>query len=150
MEKAESTPVRWPRTLPLDPDPLRGFRRTLTREDFEALAFYQCQPKEICGYAGVPLEKLKAWTRKVYRLDLEIILPMLQQDGIIEIRKTAYDHLKKSATLINQQYNRFIPVLPPENNEGQAAIEALIRLLDEEDEEDGDPDAVGEYGVAGA
>jgi len=136
MSESSRKPKRWPRTLPDPCEPLRGLRRTMSREDFESLCFYQCRAEEICGYAGVSREKLAAWVRRAYRMGLEDILPMLHQDGLIEIRKAAFDCLKKSTTLINQQYNRFIPVLPPESNEGQAAMEALMKML----EPDADPE----------
>ena len=89
--------------------PLRGLRRDLTREDFEELCALQCAAPEILGWAGVTEEALGAWVRDVYGLELGEAMEMIRQDGLIEIRKASFDQLKKSATLIQQQYNRFLP-----------------------------------------
>ena len=88
--------------------PLRGLRRDLTREDFEELCALQCAAPEILGWAGVTEEALGAWVRDVYGLELGEAMEMIRQDGLIEIRKASFDQLKKSATLIQQQYNRFL------------------------------------------
>ena len=141
----DQKPVRWPRTLPSNYTPLRGLFQDLTREDFAQFCSWQCSLREIAGRVGVSVEKLTDWVRRAYRLDCDTVLDMLHQSGLIEIRKAAFDYLKKSATLINQQYNRFIPVLPPENNEGQAAIEALMKMLEPEE----DPDSCSEAGEDG-
>ena len=34
------------------------------------------------------------------------MIPMIRQDGFIAIRRALFDQLKKSATLITQQFNR--------------------------------------------
>ena len=117
MSESSRKPKRWPRTLPEPCEPLRGLRRAMSREDFESLCFYQCRAEEICGYAGVSREKLAAWVRRAYRMDLEDILPMLHQDGLIEIRRAGFDQLKKSATLIQQQFNRFLSARPDSEKE---------------------------------
>ena len=88
--------------------PLQGLRRELTREMFEDLAALQCEIPEILGYVGTTEEKLARWCRKNYRLPLEETLIMLRQDGLIEIRRASFEQLKKSATLIQQQFNRFL------------------------------------------
>ena len=87
---------------------LKGRRRELTREGFEELAALQCEPAEILGYIGTTREKLDRWCRRIYRLPLEETLQMVRQDGLIEIRRAGFDTLRKSATLIQQQYNRFL------------------------------------------
>jgi len=89
---------------------LKGLRRELTREMFEELAALQCEVPEILGYVGTTEEKLTRWCRKNYRLPLAETLFMLRQDGLIEIRRAGFDQLKKSATLIQQQFNRFLPL----------------------------------------
>ena len=51
---------------------------------------------------------------------------MIRQDGLIAIRRASFEQLKKSATIISQQYNRFLPDAgtdPRENAE--AAIRAI-------------------------
>ena len=92
-----------------DPPILRGLRRDLTREIFEDLAALQCEPPEILGYIGTTPEKLEKWCRKTYRKPLEDMLRMIRQDGLIAIRRASFEQLKKSATIITQQYNRFLP-----------------------------------------
>ena len=87
---------------------LKGLRREMTREMFEELAALQCEIPEILGYVGTTEDKLARWCRKTYRLPLAETLFMLRQDGLIEIRRAGFDQLKKSATLIQQQYNRFL------------------------------------------
>ena len=88
--------------------PLKGLRREMTREMFEELAALQCEIPEILGYVGTTEEKLARWCRRNYRMPLPETLFMLRQDGLIEIRRAGFDQLKKSATLIQQQYNRFL------------------------------------------
>ena len=90
--------------------PLKGLRRELTRETFEELCALQCEIPEILGYAGTTEEKLARWCRRVYRLPLPQAVAMLRQDGLIEIRRASFEALKKSAPLIQQQYNRFLSV----------------------------------------
>ena len=92
-----------------DPPILRGLRRDLTREIFEDLAALQCEPPEILGYIGTTPDKLEKWCRKTYRKPLEDMLRMIRQDGLIAIRRASFEQLKKSATIITQQYNRFLP-----------------------------------------
>ena len=51
---------------------------------------------------------------------------MIRQDGLIAIRRASFDQLKKSATIISQQYNRFLPDAGKDPREGaEAAIRAL-------------------------
>ena len=89
-------------------DPLPGKRRELTREMFEELAALQCEIPEILGYVDVEEKKLASWCRRNYGHELEETLFMLRQDGLIEIRRASFDQLRKSATLIQQQLNRFL------------------------------------------
>ena len=96
--------------------PLKGLRRELSREDFEGLCALQCEIPEILGFVGTTEEKLARWCRRIYRLPLEDVLFMLRQDGLIEIRRASFDQLKKSAPLIQQQYNRFLSA-PAEEKE---------------------------------
>ena len=109
---------------------LHGLRRELTRELFEELAALQCAEEEILGYIGTTEKKLGSWCRKVYRRPLGEMLRMIRQDGLIAIRRASFDQLKKSATIISQQYNRFLPDAgsdPRENTE--AAIRALTAAM---------------------
>ena len=87
---------------------LSGRRRELTRELFEELGALQCEPEEILGFIGTDEESLDSWCRDVYDLGLKEILPMVRQDGLIEIRRASFDALRKSAPLIQQQYNRYL------------------------------------------
>lgn len=91
-----------------DAGTLKGLRREMTREMFEELGAVLCEPEEILGYVGTTREKLERWCKRTYRTGLEEILPMLHQDGLIEIRKASFDAMRKSATLINQLYTRFL------------------------------------------
>ena len=91
-----------------NPPVLRGYRRELTKEIFEDLAALQCEPSEILGYIGTTRQKLEAWCRKAYRRPLPEVLEAVRQDGLIQIRRASLEQLKKSATLIQQQYNRFL------------------------------------------
>ena len=105
---------------------LRGLRREMTREMFEELAALQCATEEILGYVGTTEKKLEAWCRKNYRRPLREMIAMIRMEGLVAIRRASYDQLKKSATIISQQYNRFLPDAgtdPRENAE--AAIRAL-------------------------
>ena len=119
-----------------DSPPLKGLRRELTREMFEELAALQCEIPEILGYVGTTEDRLSRWCRKNYRLPLEKTLFMLRQDGLIEIRRASFDQLKKSATLIQQQFNRFLTA------RGDSSAEEAKRLAREifslEDPEDSD------------
>ena len=87
---------------------LSGRRRELTRELFEELGALQCEPEEILGFIGTDEESLDSWCQTVYDLGLKEILPMVRQDGLIEIRRASFDALRKSAPLIQQQYNRYL------------------------------------------
>ena len=112
--------------MPAEQTTLRGLRRELTRETFEELAALQCAVEEILGYVGTTESRLDRWCRKIYRRPLAEMIPMIRQDGLIAIRRASFDQLKKSATVISQQYNRFLPDAgadPRENTE--AAIRAL-------------------------
>ena len=118
-----------------NPPVLRGYRRELTKEVFEDLAALQCEPSEILGYIGTTRPKLEAWCRKTYRRPLSEILEAVRQDGLIQIRRASFDQLQKSATIISQQYNRFLPAVRPDESAARAAIEALtaaVRLPEEE------------------
>ena len=95
--------------MPGEPAILRGLRRELTRELFEELGSLQCAVEEILGYIGTTEKKLERWCRKTYRRPLGEMLPMIRQDGLIAIRRASFEQLKKSATIISQQYNRFLP-----------------------------------------
>ena len=119
---------------------LRGLRRELTKDLFEELGALQCATEEILGYVGTTERKLEAWCRKNYsRRSLKEMLSMIRQDGLIAIRRASFDQLKKSATIISQQYNRFLPNAgtdPRESAEAAiravtAAAEVLIRQLQE-------------------
>ena len=116
------------------PATLHGYRRELTKELFEDLASLQCEIPEILGYIGTDRPKLEKWCRRVYRRPLPEILQAVRQDGLIQIRRASFDQLKKSATIISQQYNRF---LPPVSDDGAAreAIAALTRAVSLPEEE---------------
>ena len=113
-----------------DPPVLRGLRRELTRELFEELASLQCEPPEILGYIGTTPEKLNAWCRKVYRKPLAEMIPMIRQDGLIAIRRASFEQLKKSATIISQQYNRFLPLAGADDRtQADEAIRAFTGMV---------------------
>ena len=113
-----------------DPPVLRGLRRDLTKEIFEELAALQCEPSEILGYVGTTPEKLSAWCRRTYRKPLEDMIPMIRQDGLIAIRRASFDQLKKSATIISQQYNRFLPQAGAEDrSQADEAIRAFTGMV---------------------
>ncbi|MBQ8073731.1 MAG: hypothetical protein IJ231_08215 [Clostridia bacterium] len=88
--------------------PLKGLRREMDRETFEDLCALQCRVPEILGYAGAAEAELAAWCLREYGLPLADAMEMLRQDGLIEIRRAGFEQLKKSATLIAQQYNRYL------------------------------------------
>ena len=116
--------------MPAEPTELTGLRRKLTKELFEELGALQCATEEILGYVGTTERKLEAWCRKTYRRPLQEILEAVRQDGLIQIRRASFEQLKKSATIISQQYNRFLPDAgkdPGENAE--AAILALSAAM---------------------
>ena len=110
----------------MEPSVLRGLRREMTKETFEELAALQCAVEEILGYVGTTERKLEAWCRKIYKRPLKVILPMIRQDGLIAIRRASFEQLKKSATIISQQYNRF---LPDAGRDPRESAEAAIRTL---------------------
>ena len=132
--------------------PLKGLRRELTRQTFEELAALQCEIPEILGYIGTTEEKLARWCRRNYRLPLAETLFMLRQDGLIEIRRAGFDQLKKSATLIQHQINRFLSAPPDNRGEaakrlareifsiGEADVSAVRALFGEEPEASGAPE----------
>ena len=112
--------------MPAEPTVLRGLRREMTRELFEELVALQCAPEEILGYIGATEKQLAGWCRKNYRRSLAEMIPMIRQDGLIAIRRASFDQLKKSATIISQQYNRFLPDAGADPNRGtEEAIRAL-------------------------
>ena len=114
---------------------LRGYRRELTKELFEDLGALQCEPSEILGYIGTTLPKLEAWCRRVYRRPLAEILEAVRQDGLIQIRRASFEQLKKSATVITQQYNRFLPHVSEDDAASRAAIAALTAAVNLPEEE---------------
>lgn len=107
---------------------LSGLRREMTRELFEELAALQCEPEEITGYAGVTVTELDRWCEGVYGRPLAEMMEMIRQDGLIAIRRASFEQLKKSATVISQQYNRFLPAA---RTDERAGAEAAIRALTE-------------------
>ena len=105
---------------------LSGLRREMDKQLFEELAALQCAPEEILGYVGTTERKLAAWCRKTYRRPLPEMLSMIRMDGLIAIRRASFEQLKKSATIISQQYNRFLPDAGRDPREG---AEAAVRML---------------------
>ena len=116
------------------PPILHGYRRDLTKEIFEDLAALQCEIPEILGYVGTTRQKLERWCRSTYRKPLAEILHDVRQDGLIAIRRASFDQLKKSATIISQQYTRFLPP-PVDDTASRAAIEALAAAVSLPEEE---------------
>ena len=114
-----------------DPPVLRGLRRDLTRETFEDLAALQCEDTEILGYIGTTRDRLDKWCRRTYRRrPLEEMLHMIRQDGLIAIRRASFEQLKKSATIISQQYNRFLPAAGADDrSQADDAIRAFTEML---------------------
>lgn len=104
---------------------LRGYRREMTKEAFEELGALQCEVPEILGYVGTDRAKLEKWCRRVYRKDLSEILQAVRQDGLIQIHRASFEQLKKSAALISQQYNRFLPPASADEAATRAALAAL-------------------------
>ena len=119
---------------PKSPPILHGYRRDLTKETFEDLAALQCEIPEILGYAGTDLPALERWCRRVYRRPLPEILRAVRQDGLIAIRRASFEQLKKSATVISQQYALFLPP-PADDAATRAAIEALTAAVNLPEEE---------------
>ncbi len=115
---------------------LNGRRRELTKDLFEELGKVLCETPEILGYVGTTEEKLNRWCRKTYRMPLSEILPMVHQDGKVEIRKATFEAMRKSATLINQLYNRFLnaPEEDQEKNTTDLAREVFSLLSPEKSE----------------
>ena len=105
---------------------LCGLRRELTKDLFEELAALQCTTEEILGYIGTTEKKLESWCRRTYHRPLAEMIPMIRKDGLIAIRRASFDQLKKSATIISQQYNRFLPGTGADPRED---AENVIRLL---------------------
>ncbi len=118
-----------------EPPVLRGYRRELTKELFEDLAALQCEPAEILGHIGTSLPKLETWCRRTYRRPLSEILEAVRQDGLIQIRRASFERLKKSATIISQQYNRFLPPVRTDDAAARAALEALTSAVSLPEEE---------------
>ena len=114
---------------------LKGFRREMTRDMFEELAALQCEVPEILGYVGTTQEKLEKWCRKTYRKPLEDMLRMIRQDGLIAIRRASFEQLKKSATIITQQYNRFLPQAGAgDRSQADRAIRAFTEMMNPPEE----------------
>ena len=113
-----------------DPPILTGLRRNLDKALFEELAALQCELSEILGHVGTTEKKLQAWCRKAYRRPLSVMLPMIRQDGLIAIRRASFEQLKKSATIISQQYNRFLPAAGAEDrSQADEAIRAFTGMV---------------------
>ena len=119
-----------------DPSVLHGLRRDLTRDVFEELAALQCEETEILGYIGTTREKLEKWCRRIYRRrSLEEMLHMIRQDGLISIRRASFEQLKKSATIISQQYNRFLPAAGADDrSQADDAIRAFTAMMNSPEE----------------
>ena len=118
-----------------DTGTLKGFRREMTRDMIEELAALQCEVPEILGYVGTTAEKLEKWCRKTYRHPLDEMLKMIRQDGLVAIRRASFEQLKKSATIISQQYNRFLPQAGAgDRSEADSAIRAFTAMLDPPEE----------------
>ena len=118
-----------------EPGTLKGLRREMTRDMFEELAALQCEVPEILGYVGTTVEKLEKWCRKTYRHPLDEMLKMIRQDGLVAIRRASFEQLKKSATIISQQYNRFLPQAGAgDRSEADSAIRAFTAMLDPNEE----------------
>ena len=123
-------------TVKPDSPPLKGFRRELTIPLFEQLCMLQCRKEEILGYVGTDPPALEKWCRKTYRRPLAEIMEMIRQDGIVEIRKAAFELQKKNATMAGQQITRFIgpPGPSPEEKarllteESNAAVRQFVEL----------------------
>ena len=105
---------------------LDGERRRMSKEMFEELVALQCTPEEIIGYVGTTGPKLERWCRKNYRHPLKTVMEMVRQDGLIAIRRASFGQLNKSATIISQQYSRF---LPDAGARPGAGAEAALRAL---------------------
>ena len=118
---------------------LKGLRRLLTKDLFEELCALQCPVREILGYVGTNEKALRVWVHRTYgrKRSLEEIMRMVKQDGLIAIRRASFDQLKKSATIISQQYNRFLPDAGAEDPEaGMAAIHAFTELFQKTGEDE--------------
>ena len=119
-----------------DPITLHGYRRDLTKDAFEDLAALQCEIPEILGYVGTTEEKLARWCRRNYRMPLPEALFMLRQDGLIEIRRASFDQLKKSAPLIQQQYNRFLSAPAGQaDQQAESLAKQIFSIADPSEEE---------------
>ena len=114
---------------------LHGYRRDLTKDVFEDLASLQCEIPEILGYVGTDQPRLEKWCKRVYRRPLPEILRAVRQDGLIQIRRASFEQLKKSATIITQQYNRFLPPVSEDDAATRAAIAALTAAVNLPEEE---------------
>ena len=113
------------------PDVLKGLRRELTRDLFEELGALQCGVEEILGYVGTGREALERWCRRIYgrRQTLDGMLRMIRQDGLIAIRRASFEQLKKSATIVSQQYNRFLPHAGETETASEEAVRAFTSVL---------------------
>ena len=112
--------------MPAEPTVLHGLRREMDKDLFEELAALQCAVEEILGYVGTTERKLEQWCWRNYRRKLPVMLSMIRQDGLIAIRRASFEQLKKSATIISQQYNRFLPDAGADPGRN---AEAAIRVL---------------------
>ena len=146
MSETAPAPARWPRTLPKDYPPLRGYFEELTRESFAKYCSWQCTDEEIAGVVGAPVERLAAWVRRAYRLDPELVIKMLHMAGRVAIRKAAFELMVKNGTVNNQQFGRYVPMEVQDSDEADAAIASLMRMLKPAPEMDGDPEASDDYG----
>lgn len=125
-----------------DIGPLAGGRREMSAEEFEELCALQCTAKEIAAWAGVNEKTLSGWCRRRYGLDLTETLATVSQDGVIAIRRAVFDLLKKNATLVNKQMERYIGMPGPTPEEqaraaaegGMYAVRQLVSIVDPPEE----------------
>ena len=110
---------------------LDGKRRKMDKKLFEELCALQCPEEEILGYVGTTGKKLAAWCRKTFGIPLKEMLPMARTDGLVAIRRASFEQLKKSATIISQQYNRFLPNAGADPRAGaEAAVRAFTAMME--------------------
>ena len=62
-------------------------------------------------------------------------MDMIRMDGLIAIRRASFDQLKKSATIISQQYNRFLPQAGAgDRSQADRAIRAFTEMMNPPEE----------------
>ena len=129
------------------PPVFRGRRREMTKEQFERMCALQCRIREILGYTGGKEEQLEKWCRRVSGRTLTPaeVRNMVRMDGLIQIREASFELLKKSSTVVAQQFSRFLPDAGLEEDaEKNPALEAFVHLLDGIGEEDPEGKEAGE------